>query len=541
LGRRVLGAARLSHDTDESTSIERQTQGIEYTCKARGETLVHITVDTDVSGAVSPFERDGLGPWLREPLVSQWDVLMVAKLDRLTRSLSHFDQFRQWCDDNGKTIVSVSESIDLSTSIGRMFANLLAMFAQFERERMSERRKEAADKAKLDGRFDGRKAPFGYMAEPKTKRLIRDPVYGPVAAEMAAWRIDGRSYAWIASKLNEGGIKPRESDKWSDNSVLKMLSNPGLNGQIVKTIIKKGEPRRLTVLRGDDGMPLKFTDEPIVNDADWILLQRATETRPTAKRQGKFLLTHAAFCGVCAKPLYGFRKKGGYQYYRCVTQSSPATTCGAFLIPLADLESAVEEAIMIRWGDRKLYRRTVKPGKDYRGEIENVKAQIDALESENYTDPSEVKVSVRMIARLETELERLKSLPVMEPGDDWTPAGVTVREHYQSLDLDADSRNHLLGKWGVRAIAKSDGRYGELHVSVYLGDPEGFEQASGLVLKHEPDDHVPTYLVAGVLFRRLDDGTMEMLREPWKPEVMGMIRTWYDLTQGEPKASEAEG
>ncbi len=79
MGRRVLGAARLSHDTDESTSIERQTQGIEYTCKAKGDTLVHVTVDTDVSGAVSPFERDGLGPWLSEPLVSQWDVIMVAQ------------------------------------------------------------------------------------------------------------------------------------------------------------------------------------------------------------------------------------------------------------------------------------------------------------------------------------------------------------------------------------------------------------------------------------------------------------------------------
>src|SRR4051812_29840097 len=125
MGRRVLGAARLSHKTDESTSIERQRESITFTCMARAETLIHITEDSDVSGAVSPFERDDLGPWLREPLVSQWDAIMVHKLDRLTRSLTHFDQFRQWCDDNGKTIVSVSESLDLSTSMGRMFANLL--------------------------------------------------------------------------------------------------------------------------------------------------------------------------------------------------------------------------------------------------------------------------------------------------------------------------------------------------------------------------------------------------------------------------------
>jgi site-specific DNA recombinase len=499
--------------------------------------LVHVAVDTDVSGAVSPFERDGLGPWLREPLVSQWDVLMVAKLDRLTRSLSHFDQFRQWCDDNRKTIVSVSESIDLSTSIGRMFANLLAMFAQFERERMSERRKEAADKAKLDGRFDGRKGPFGYSAEEKTKRLVKDPVYGPVAAQMAAWRIEGRSYSWIAGKLNEGSVKPRESGTWTDNAVLKILSNPGLNGQIVKTIIAKGQPRKLAVLRGDDGMPLKFTDDPIVSDTDWLRLQKATEKRPIAKRQGGFLLTHAAFCRQCMKPLYGFRKKGGYEYYRCSSQSDHGTTCGARLIPLAALESAVEDAIMMRWGDRDLYRRTVKPGKDYRSEIENVKAQIEALESETYTNPNELKVSVRMIAKLEAEVERLESLPVEEGGEDWTPAGITMREHW--LSLESDSRTHLLEMLGVRTVAGRDGA-GEVHLSVYLGDPDGFEHASGLILRHEPRDHVPTYLVAGALFRRLNDGTMELYREPWEKAVGATIRRWYNHTYREPNGSGAD-
>jgi hypothetical protein len=141
-----------------------------------------------------------------------------------------------------------------------------------------------------------------------------------------------------------------------------------------------------------------------------------------------------------------------------------------------------------------------------------------------------------MIAKLETELERLKSLPVEESGEDWTPAGVTVRDHYESLD--ADGRNHLLEKWGVRATARKEN--GNLEAAVFLGTPEGFEQATGLILRHEPDDHIPTYLVGGVLFRRLEDGTMEVWREPWKAEAGAWVRQWYDLKFGEPKASDAE-
>ena len=55
--------------------------------------------------------------------------MLVAKLDRLTRSVRHFDDLRIWADEHGKTIASVAESLDLSTSTGRMFANLLAMWS----------------------------------------------------------------------------------------------------------------------------------------------------------------------------------------------------------------------------------------------------------------------------------------------------------------------------------------------------------------------------------------------------------------------------
>src|SRR4249920_1161827 len=115
---RLLGGARLSHRTDESTSIERQREQVTLTAQVRGDELIHITEDSDVSGAVSPFLREGLGPWLTDPkLMAKWDGLIVAKVDRLTRSLSDFDDLVSWCDRNGKTLISVSEQLDLSTSV----------------------------------------------------------------------------------------------------------------------------------------------------------------------------------------------------------------------------------------------------------------------------------------------------------------------------------------------------------------------------------------------------------------------------------------
>ncbi len=85
---RVLGVRRLSHDTDASTLIERQGESIEHWAMAHGHTVVAMTQDTDVSGSVAPHYRDDLGPWLTDRAkLTQWNILCVAKLDRLTRAL----------------------------------------------------------------------------------------------------------------------------------------------------------------------------------------------------------------------------------------------------------------------------------------------------------------------------------------------------------------------------------------------------------------------------------------------------------------------
>src|SRR5690348_3894785 len=114
---KVLGAARLSHDTDASTSIERQREDIQRRVHADRGTLVGITEDTDVSGSISPFERADLGPWLTDPkLIAKWDTLMVAKLDRLSRSVLDFGELLKWCKANGKNIVTLDGEVNTDTA-----------------------------------------------------------------------------------------------------------------------------------------------------------------------------------------------------------------------------------------------------------------------------------------------------------------------------------------------------------------------------------------------------------------------------------------
>ncbi|MPY81226.1 MAG: recombinase family protein, partial [Actinophytocola sp.] len=136
----ILGAVRLSKYTDTSTSVERQHEVIRWWSDGHDGELVHTTEDIDVSGSVSPFERDGLGPWLTDPeKVRQWEVLVAWKLDRISRNARDTLELLTWAEANGKRIVCVDDSIDTESEMGRFFLQLAAIFAELERKTIAAR------------------------------------------------------------------------------------------------------------------------------------------------------------------------------------------------------------------------------------------------------------------------------------------------------------------------------------------------------------------------------------------------------------------
>lgn len=97
----ALMEIRLSHETDEPISPERQQRQARGYCERREWTIVPVAMDLDVSGAISPFERSKLSPWLTMPeLVAKWDVLVVAALDRLSCSLLDVADLLEWCTEH---------------------------------------------------------------------------------------------------------------------------------------------------------------------------------------------------------------------------------------------------------------------------------------------------------------------------------------------------------------------------------------------------------------------------------------------------------
>src|SRR5690606_1705812 len=116
--------------------------------------------DGGISGGT--LERPALQRLLRDIEADRVDVVVVYKIDRLSRSLMHFAKLVEAFDANDVTFVSVTQSFNTTTSMGRLTLNILLSFAQFEREVIGERVRDKIAASKARGMWMGGSVPLGY-------------------------------------------------------------------------------------------------------------------------------------------------------------------------------------------------------------------------------------------------------------------------------------------------------------------------------------------------------------------------------------------
>jgi DNA invertase Pin-like site-specific DNA recombinase len=438
---RVLGSVRLSRKTDESTSPERQREQIETWAKLHGHDVVKITTDTDVSGKVHPFKRPELGPWLTDDtLIAQWDILVTAKLDRATRSVRDLADIVEFTEQHDKLYASVAESIDLSGAAGRMVANVIAAVAQFERERLAERRSESAQTLRALGRWDGGMVPFGYCAVKSGNgwTLQYDAVAAPIARRIVAALINGQSLSAVAQKLNDDGVPPAKyGTEWRAQTISRIATSRTLLGEY-------------------GGVPCF---PPIITETDWYRLQTALKanSKPHSGSHSRgSMLLRVAFC-PCGAPLY--RLPTRKVYYRCAKRCSPG-------IPADELEQIAVEALIKVHGDLP-YLRRVRSVADHAAELEDTQQTIAELDAELESGALDARAYARVITKLEEKRDKLTAMPAEEIADQWLPTGQTVQKRWDALETDTD-RGDFLRKLGVRIVASRHD--GEVMVTIVGGE-----------------------------------------------------------------------
>jgi DNA invertase Pin-like site-specific DNA recombinase len=190
-GRTVVGYIRVSTEdqANSGAGLAAQRSAIAAECLRRGWKLARVLEDAGISGK-SLAGRQGLHDALQMVEGGSADALVVAKLDRLSRSLLDFAGLMERSRRRGWSLVALDLGVDTTSPQGELMATVLASFAQFERRLIGVRTKEALAEKRLAGVRLGRPP----MLEPSTRRLIVELREGgltleQIAAELATRRV----------------------------------------------------------------------------------------------------------------------------------------------------------------------------------------------------------------------------------------------------------------------------------------------------------------------------------------------------------------
>jgi site-specific DNA recombinase len=149
-------------------------------------------------------------------------TVIVAKLDRLTRSVKDLCELLERFERRGVALISVAESLDTGSAAGRLVLNIMTAVSQWEREAIGERTRDALSHKRSNGECVGN-IRFGYRLCADGKHVELDPGEQAVLAEIHLLRRDGQTLRGIAATLNHRTLRTRRGSAWRLEHVARII------------------------------------------------------------------------------------------------------------------------------------------------------------------------------------------------------------------------------------------------------------------------------------------------------------------------------
>ncbi|KQZ93244.1 hypothetical protein ASD64_19135 [Mesorhizobium sp. Root157] len=295
--------------------------------------------DGGISGGT--MERPALQCLLQDIRDRKIDVVVVYKIDRLTRSLTDFAKIVEVFDANEISFVSVTQQFNTTTSMGRLTLNVLLSFAQFEREVTAERIRDKIAASKAKGMWMGGRVPLGYQVQSR-KLLIKEPEASFVGSLFARY-LELRSVPALAAETTRQAIALEQSNdmdpsltgysrRVGSGMLYKLLANP----------IYVGKLRHRNNVYDGEHQAIIDTDQ--FGQVQRLLADQAAAPRGSGTQPGAHLLTGLLFddSGDRMSPSHARTRGKRFRYYiSSRIRKAKRYDSTAWRIPAPMIEAAV--------------------------------------------------------------------------------------------------------------------------------------------------------------------------------------------------------
>ncbi len=371
--------------------------------------VVSPTLYDDGGFSGGTLQRPALQRLLADIEAGQIDVIVVYKVDRLTRALSDFAKLVEIFDRRGVSFVSITQQFNTTTSMGRLTLNVLLSFAQFEREVIGERVRDKIAASKKKGMWMGGMPPLGY--DVKDRKLVVNDDEARTVVGIYRRYLALKSVLALKDALEDEGVRSKRrmrpdgtnygGQKFSKGALYLMLQNRTYRGET--THKDKSYP----------GEHPAIIDQPLWDKVQAVFAKNRIERTSGARAEHPSLLAGLLFDerGERLTPTHAVKKGTRYRYYISVALLTGAgrNRSGGRRIPAGNLERLVMDRLRSFFADPGAVLDAIDETQSGTGQSRMVERGRQVAEELGTQGANEVKATLMTLAcRVEINPDRVE-------------------------------------------------------------------------------------------------------------------------------------
>lgn len=357
----------------EGDSLEEQESELKKFCDYRGYQINNIFIERGKSGGNT--NRPEYQKLIKDIKAKKINAVVVKKLDRLSRSLMDFENLMKVMQEKEVEFISLKESFDTTTAMGKAMLRVALVFAQLEREQTSERLSDVMAFRAKQGMFNGGYKPYGYTNV--NKELVPYKKEKDVVMIMFEKFIETKSTTATAKLLNDAGYRNRQSKQWDKRRVQQILQNPRYIGHVLW-----------------NGELHEGIHEPIISKQQYEQVKEIFNANKNISEspKTKAILQKILYCGCCSSPMTPShsvgRSKTKYYYYRCTSTHNSEkgkSKCQIKYVAFKDVEEKLKDILLSLTDSEKFNKiesKILRHNQNINAEIQQIQKSIYLFEQE---------------------------------------------------------------------------------------------------------------------------------------------------------------